>query len=167
MVFRHFGSKATLFEAAAVAPVVTFMDDYAAEWATRDIGRTDAVQQVRDFVTRLLEVMDGDRELLIAILAAGQFDETLASAAARLQAAFARIIALFERMVDTELTARGLENPDRPAYSRVLLGIVIAFSLHADWLGIGDQPGQVTVERMLEEAARMAIYGVTAGDRSR
>ena len=160
MVFRHFGSKTALFEEAAVEPVVAFMDDYIAEWATRDIGFTEPVGQAHDFLSRLVEVMDADRPLLLAILTAGQFDETLEPAAQRLREAFGRIIELFERIIDTELTARGLARPDRPAYSRVLLSMVIAFSLHADWLAIGEQPGQVSRERMLREAARTAILGV-------
>jgi AcrR family transcriptional regulator len=160
MVFRHFGSKAALFEEAAVEPVIAFMDDYVAEWGTREHGSTDAVQEVHDFVSRLHEVMQADRQLLIAILAAGQFDETLELAADRLNGAFRRIIEMFEAMVDTEFTLRGLDTPDRPAFARVLLGIVIAFSLHAGWLASGDGMHEVGVDRLLNEAARLAVFGV-------
>ena len=161
MVFRHFGSKAALFEEAAVEPVVAFMDDYVAEWGSRDHGATDAVSEVRDFVSRLLEVLRADRQLLVAILAAGQFDEALEPAAERLQLAFARIIELFEGMVETEFTLRGLDTPDRPAFARLLLGIVVALSLHADWLEIdGSANGGVSFDRMLDEAARVIVFGV-------
>jgi AcrR family transcriptional regulator len=160
MVFRHFGSKASLFEEAAVEPVVAFMDDYVAEWGAREHGSADPVREVRDFISRLLEVMRGDRQLLAAILAAGQFDDALAPAALRLQQAFGRIIEMFEGMVETEFTLRRLDAPDRPAFARVLLGIVIAFSLHADWLAIGDDPHDVGFNRMLDEAARLSVFGV-------
>lgn len=161
MVFRYFGSKAALFEEAAVEPVVAFMDDYVAEWGTREHGSTDAVREVRDFTSRLLEVLDADRELLVAILAAGQFDPALEPAAERLQDAFGRIIEMFEGMVETEFTIRELETPDRPAFARVLLGLVVAFSLHGDWLQIGN--GGVSRDRMIDEAARMTVFGVTDG----
>jgi AcrR family transcriptional regulator len=160
MVFRHFGSKVALFEEAAVAPVIAFMDDYVAEWGTRDHGSTEAVRDVRDFTSRLLEVMAADRPLLIAILAAGQFDDELLPAAERVRDAFGRVTAMFETMIETEFTLRGLEAPDRPAFARVLLGIVIAFSLHGSWLGIGDDDYGIAVARMLDEAARLAVYGV-------
>jgi AcrR family transcriptional regulator len=163
MIFRHFGSKAALFQEAAVEPVVGFMDDYVAEWGTRDHGFTEPVREARDFISRLLEVMHGDRELLIAILSAGQFDEALEPAATRLTEAFGRIIEMFEGIIETEFTLRGLGTPDRPAFARVLLGIVIAFSLHADWLALGDDAGQVSFDRILDEAARMAVFGVRAG----
>lgn len=164
MVFRHFGSKAALFEEAAVEPVVAFMDAYVAEWGAREHGATDAVGEVRDFLSRALEVMRGDRQLLGAILAAGQLDEALEPAAERLQAAFARIIEMFEGMVETEFTLRGLETPDRPAFARLLLGIVISLSLHAEWLEIGPGSGPaVSEDRMIDEAARVAVFGVNSG----
>jgi hypothetical protein len=70
------------------------------------------------------------------------------------------VTAMFETMIETEFTLRGLEAPDRPAFARVLLGIVIAFSLHGSWLGIGDDDYGIAVARMLDEAARLAVYGV-------
>jgi AcrR family transcriptional regulator len=161
MVFRYFGSKAALFEEAAVEPVVAFMDGYVEEWGAREHGSTDAVREVRDFTSRLLDVLDADRELLVAIMAAGQFDPALEPAAEQLQEAFGRIIEMFEGMIETEFTIRELETPDRPAFARVLLGLVVAFSLHGDWLQIGT--GGVSQDRMLDEAARMTVFGVTDG----
>lgn len=158
MVFRYFGTKAKLFEEAAVEPVVAFMDAYVAEWGDREHGSADAVSEVRDFTGRLLEVMHGDRQLLVAILAAGQFDPALEPAADRLQAAFGRIIAMFEGIVAAEFALRGLDTPDQQAFVRTLLGIVITFALHADWLQIGDA---VSLDRVLDEAARMTVHGVS------
>lgn len=163
MVFRHFGSKAALFEEAAVEPVIAFMDDYVAEWSAREHGSIDPIREARDFLGRLLDVMHADRQLLVAILAAGQFDQALEPAAERLQEAFGRIIEMFEAIVETEFTVRGLETPDRPAFARVLLGIVVAFSLHADWLRIGDDTQDIAFDRALDEAARMAVFGVNPG----
>jgi AcrR family transcriptional regulator len=163
MIFRHFGSKAALFEEAAVEPVVAFMDRYVAEWGAREHGATDPVREVRDFLSRLFEVMHGDRQLLIAIMTAGQFDAALEPAAARLQQAFGRIVGMFEGIVETEFTLRGLQTPDRPAFARLLLGIVIALSLHLDWLGIGPGEQEVSFGRMLDEATRTVVFGVTPG----
>src|SRR5262245_37760274 len=167
MLFRHFGSKAALFEEAAVEPVVAFMDDYVAEWQGRDHGATDPVAEVRDFLSRLTAVMAADRQLLLAILAAGQFDDALEAAADRLRQAFARVIDLFEGMIETEFSLRGLETPDRTAFARLLLGVVISLSLHGEWLEVdtGSRQG-VSLERMLDEAARVTVFGVNAGPRA-
>lgn len=160
MVFRHFGSKAALFEEAAVEPVVTFIDDYVAEWDAREHGSADAVLEARGFLAGLLEVLHSDRELLVAILAAGQFDEALEPAAKRLQQAFGRVIDGFEKLIAAEFALRGLRTPDQPAFARVLLGIVVALALHADWLTLGENGRSVSFDRMLDEAARVAVYGV-------
>ena len=42
----------------------------------------------------------------------------------------------------------------------MLLGYVIAFALHGDWLQIG---GRMALDRVLDEAARMTVYGVDGG----
>jgi AcrR family transcriptional regulator len=162
MVFRHFGSKAALFEEAAVEPVVAFMDGFVAEWEASEHGSATAFWEVRDYLGGLRDVMRADRQLLVAILAAGQFDPALEPAAERLQAACGRIIELFEGVVDTEFDLRGLNAPDRPAFARLLLGLVMALSLHAGWLHIED--GDVGADRMLDEAARMIVFGVGDGD---
>lgn len=166
MLFRYYGSKAALFEQAAVEPVIAFMDGYVAEWGSREHGAADAIGEVRGFLTRLIEVMRADRELLLAIQSAGQFDPALEPAAERLREAFRRITRMFETVVDTEFDLRGLHSSDRPAFVRVLLGMVIAFSLHDDWLDVGDEPGLIGFDRLIEEASRVAVFGVTAGPQS-
>lgn len=161
MIFRYYGSKAALFEQAAVEPVVAFMDDYIAEWTAREHGAADAVSEARGFLKRLIEVMRADRELLLAIQAAGQFDTALEPAADRLREAFRRIARMFETVVETEFTLRGLHSSDRAAFVRVLLGMVIALSLHDDWLDVGEGKGFVSFERLIDEAARVAVFGVS------
>jgi AcrR family transcriptional regulator len=161
MLFRYHGSKLALFEQAAVEPVVAFMDEYIAEWGAREHGSADAVSEVRGFLTRLIEVIRSDRELLLAIQAAGQFSEALEPAAEQLRQAFRRIATMFETVVETEFTLRGLHSSDRKAFVRVLLGMIIAFSLHADWLDVGDKKGLMPFDRLIEEAARVAVFGVT------
>jgi AcrR family transcriptional regulator len=158
MVFRHFGSKVALFEEAAVGPVVAFMDGYVADWESRPHGAAAPFFETRDFLERLLEVLSADRQLLVAILAAGQFDPALEPAAARLDLAFGRIVELFSGIVETEFDLRGLDQPDRPAFARLLLGIVLSLSLHADWLDAGE--GGIAMDRLLDEAARMIVFGV-------
>jgi AcrR family transcriptional regulator len=160
MLFRYYGSKAALFEQAAIEPVVGFMDEYVAEWGAREHGSADAVDEVRGFLIRLIEVMQADRELLLAIQAAGQFGDVPESAAERLREAFRRVAGMFENVVDTEFTLRGLESSDRPAFVRVLLALVLAFSLHADWLDVGDEPGLMPFDRLIDEAARVMVFGV-------
>jgi AcrR family transcriptional regulator len=162
MVFRHYGSKATLFERAAVEPVIAFMDEYSAEWGTREHGSLDPVDELHGFLKRLSDVLRGERELLLAIQAAGEFDESLRPAADRVRDAFGRVATAFESLVEVEFSIRGLRTPDPTAFVRVLIGLVLAMSLHFDWLTSGeDTDMSLSLERLLREASRLAVFGVS------
>lgn len=173
MVFRHFGTKTTLFEEAALEPLVAFIDDYVAEWNDRPHGRRDSQAEVRDFLMRLLGVLDGERALLVAVLAAGHFNADLAPAALRLEQAFGRVLELTEQMLAEELSVRGLHTENRPALARIMVGLVISFALTPNWLKIGEQScqiaaagnvraaGDVPVADVITEAARVIVRGLT------
>jgi AcrR family transcriptional regulator len=155
MLFRHFGSKRALFEEAAVEPVVRFIDDYVEEWTQRDHGQRDAEDEVRELLTRLCEVLAGDRKMLVAILAAGQFDPDLEPSFARVADAFGRVIALLDGMLAEELGVRGLHSSDRAALARVLLAVPMSLALHAEWLRVDG-----ALDTVVAEAARVIVHGV-------
>ena len=163
LLFRYYGSKVALFEQAAVEPVVACMEAFIAEWSAREHGSAEPVSEMRGFLTRLVEVARGERELMVAIQAAGEHDPALAPAAEQLRAGFRRIARMLEEVVQTEFDLRGLHSTDRPAFARALIGWVIAFSLHGDWLEVGDGTGLIALDRLIDEAARVAVYGVTPG----
>jgi AcrR family transcriptional regulator len=160
MVFRHFGTKTALFEEAALEPVVAFIDDYVAEWDDRPHGRRDPEAELRDFFTRLFDVLIADRALLIAILAAGEFNEDLTPAANKLELAFGRVLELFERMLAEELALRGMHTDSRPALVRVMVGLTVSFALTPSWLRIGDRPHDISANEVIAEAARVIARGL-------
>jgi AcrR family transcriptional regulator len=161
MVFRHFGTKTALFEEAALEPVVAFIDGYVAEWEARPHGRRSPEAELREFFTRLLGVLSAERELLLAVLAAGHFHADLAPAARRLEQAFERVLELIEGMLAEELVVRGLRTEHRPALARILVGLTISFALTPDWLLIGEAPGEVPAADVIAEAARVIVHGLT------
>jgi AcrR family transcriptional regulator len=155
MLFRHFGSKTALFEEAAVDPVIRFIDDYVAEWTSRDHGQRDAEDEVRELLARLCEVFSEDRNMLVAILAAGQFDPDLEASSVRLVEAFGRVVALLDGMLAEELAVRGLHSRDHAALARVLLAVPLSLALHAEWLRVAG-----TLDAVIAEAARAIVHGV-------
>src|SRR6201998_4590316 len=48
MIFRHFGSKAKLFEEAVLAPFNTFVNEYMADWAARPRGGETLYEGAQD-----------------------------------------------------------------------------------------------------------------------
>jgi AcrR family transcriptional regulator len=45
MIFRHFGTKANLFQEAVVAPFSEFMDNYISDYRSREHGTLSAQQE--------------------------------------------------------------------------------------------------------------------------
>src|SRR5437016_3595210 len=69
VLFRHFGSKAVLFEEAATAPFQEFMHGYLESWKSGRIpGQGDVLQLARDFYGRLYDVLVAHRKMLAIVL---------------------------------------------------------------------------------------------------
>lgn len=68
-VFRHFSSKAALFEVTAVGPLVQFMNDFAAGIATRP--DEDPGPLTLRFISRLYDLCMANRQILLSLAAQG------------------------------------------------------------------------------------------------
>jgi len=66
MLFRHFGSKAGLFEEAVLAPFNDFISRFTDDWANRPHGVLGPVQEARDFYRGLYRVLAENRRLIRA-----------------------------------------------------------------------------------------------------
>lgn len=67
MLFRHFGTKAALFEEAALGPMVEFVSGFTRRWQTLDIERSDPQQVAEDYITGLLDLFTTHRALLAGL----------------------------------------------------------------------------------------------------
>jgi AcrR family transcriptional regulator len=161
MLFRHFGTKANLFQEAAVAPFVEFMRSYVADYRAREHGRLSAEEEGRRLYAGLFAALREQREPLMALLSAGRFAPVADEVSAQVREAFAQVIALFEEVVATESAERGFTDPDLPATVRVMFGMVLSAALHDDWMGMGTGPDDR--DRMLAAMTRMAVRGLGAG----
>lgn len=157
MLFRHFGSKAKLFQEAAVAPFVEFMTRYIEDYRAREHGALTAEQEGRQFFDGLFHALREQRELLIALMSAHQFDQVLDDISSQVRGAFAQVLALFEEVVATESEERGFTDFDLAASVRVMLSMVLSVALHGDWLLIDDQAGY---QRVLDAMTTMAVHGL-------
>jgi AcrR family transcriptional regulator len=160
MLFRHFGSKANLFQEAAVTPFVQFMERYVADYRAREHGRLSAEQEGRRLYEGLFAALREQREPLMALLSAGRFAPVADEVAGQVRGAFAQLIQMFEEVVATESRERGFTEPDLPATVRVMFGMVLAAALHDDWLTLG---GPDDHDRLLAAMTRMAVRGLGAG----
>jgi AcrR family transcriptional regulator len=68
-VFRHFGSKAGIFEAAVMSPFIELIETYIASWEHDPAPDTDTEQRVEVFLEGLFDLACEHRTLLLTAVA--------------------------------------------------------------------------------------------------
>lgn len=136
MIFRHFGTKANLFQEAVVAPFTSFIQQYMADYRGREHGVRSPYEEGLDLYTGLFEVLHGEREVLLALMAARQFDDLPAAAAKQVDQAFAEVLTVIEEVVGTESVERGFSGFDLGPTVRAMFAMVLSVALHGDWMGL-------------------------------
>lgn len=69
MLFRHFGSKANLFEQAVFAPFIGFIDEFVDRWSNMDYADLAAPELARTYVRGIYQLLVSNRDLLATLLA--------------------------------------------------------------------------------------------------
>jgi AcrR family transcriptional regulator len=157
MIFRHFGSKANLFQESVIEPFTSFMQRYIADYRSREHGKLSPEEEGRAFYTGLFNVLRAEREALLALMAARQFDDLPDTASAEVEAAFAEVLALVEEVVATEAQERHFTDFDLAPTVRVMFSMVLAAALHGDWMGMGRK---VSYDRVLETMTQLTVRGL-------
>ena len=157
MIFRHFGSKSNLFQEAVVQPFTSFMQRYIADYHSREHGQLSPEEEGRALYSGLFEVLRAEREALLALMAARQFDDLPDTASAEVDAAFGQVLALMEEVVATEAEERRFTDFDLVPTVRVMFSMVLAAALHGDWLGIGHT---VSYDRILDSMTQLTVRGL-------
>src|SRR5438552_14399993 len=68
-LFRHFGTKANLFQTAVIAPFHDFIDEYVRQWEERPKGVRDASSETFDFYSGVFHILKENRNLVLALAA--------------------------------------------------------------------------------------------------
>src|SRR3546814_11923425 len=74
MLFRHFGSKASLFSEASLQPFNDFLSQFAASWGVHvDEAELDE-SYLQEFVGGLYELARDRRKLIIDLVSAAEYE---------------------------------------------------------------------------------------------
>ncbi|HTK66083.1 MAG TPA: helix-turn-helix domain-containing protein [Pseudonocardia sp.] len=73
-IYRHFGSKAKLFETAVGEPYRRFMADYMGSWTEDTLGPKTGEEVVAEFAVGLYEALSANRDLILAYILAEKFE---------------------------------------------------------------------------------------------
>jgi len=154
LLFRHFGTKARLFELAVLDPFREFLDGYV---AARPADLTEPLPAAevpsRDYVESLYDLLSTHRELVMALLAARAYEVGL-MATPELSDALDRL----ETLVDLEVSRRGLGAVDVPVTIRATFAMVAAMAVFGQWLFPSDAlpPRELVVDEMV----RFMVHGL-------
>jgi AcrR family transcriptional regulator len=161
MIFRHFGNKANLFQEAVIDPFASFVNDYVADYRSREHGKLSPQEEGRALYYGFLEVLTAERGALFAVTMARQYGELPEAACGQIDEAFDHVTTVLEEIVGTEARERGFTVPDLAASVRTMFGMVLAVALHGDWLGVDRQ---VTLDEMVEAMTTFSVRGLGVPD---
>lgn len=146
LIYKQFGSKPALFEAAVVEPFRAALDDFTERWtASGDPGTGEFT--AREYVEALYDLLEGHAELLLAIMADRRGERPLVP-----------LFRELERVASAVLDSQGWTGVDIPVLARMHFGMVAfnaAFgeSLYPDGVAA---PGR---QRVVDEAAAFMVHG--------
>ena len=163
-LFRHFPSKAELFDVAVIAPVQDFMVDFVGKREGRPHGSRDPVEATRDFYGELYDELDRDARLLVALVAALAFDESDTELAAQVRPTLQGLLTGLDEHFAREFSDRGF-GVDARLGLRVMFGMVLGVAVHGDWLFAADE--RPSRDALVEEMTRLTVFGLGGGDQPR
>jgi len=156
-LFRHVPSKAALFREAVVSPVEAFVLDFGERWADRPRGSRAAEVEIREFFTNLLTVIEGERHLLLALMAALAYEPEDADFP-ELQKTLSPLLSTLDEIFTVEAGIRGW-SLDPVIGVRMIVGMALAVTIHSDWLFAGHQPPRRAA--LVEELTKLTTWGVS------
>lgn len=152
LLFRHFGSKAGLFDEAVLAPFEGFVSDWASRWQQLRISGETLDELGREYIDLLYGFLEQNRQLVVALLSARAHHPTTDE---RLDELFARL----EQTVRDGAARYGLPIRDPTATVRLTFGMVLSAVVHAQILFPAKSP--LTRSQIIEEITRYMLYGIT------
>ena len=158
MLFRHFGTKAGLFEQAVLAPFNDYISEYMDAWQNRPHGVVGPVQEARAFYGGFYEVLSANRRLIRALIAAETAQGPLAATRAGAPA-LGTILERFEQVIRRERDERGFRSFDPAVQTRLMFGLVFSIALHEDWMFDGSTGLRPDAGTLIDEMAKMTIHG--------
>ena len=156
-IFRHFGTKEGLFEAAVAEPLQACITRFLDSWRHHEPGSRSNVDIVRSFMILFQGTLQRNRALFLAYfltpnLAArpgGVGEESMLSTQ----------LSIIARRVGDEANRRGFGSADIPIAVRCAAGIALSMSLHGQLL-FPSGSNRPDDDRILNEMVAFALAGI-------
>jgi len=155
LLFRHFGTKAQLFERAVIDPINGFIRDYVEQWMVRSVSDDTLERMVRAYVDGFYGLRLEHGDLLLALISAQAYDEIDDADGA---SPISRLLDELEAVPTREAERRGLDF-DVQIATRLVVGMVIAMAVLDKWMFTTGRrrPGR---KRIVNEMVGMVLHGL-------
>lgn len=163
LIFRSVGNKERLFREAVLEPYDEFVASFVARWEAEKTPLSNQ-DMMGTFIRELYELLDGHRELILALVSANAFSEPRIHppGGSILNDALDTLVAHTER----ERDMRGFGDIDVGLAVRSVVGLLMAVTLLDDWL-LPPAGGRPDREHLLTELTRFALGGLTPPTQAR
>ena len=155
LLFRHFGTKAQLFERAVIDPINEFISDYVEQWTARPGGEHTVERVAFAYVDGFYRLLLEHGDLLLALITAQAYEGIDGVDGA---SPLSRLLDELEAVPDREAALRGLSF-DVQIATRLVVGMVMAMALLDNWMFA---PGarRPSRKRIVNEMVGMVVQGL-------
>jgi AcrR family transcriptional regulator len=155
LLFRHFGTKAQLFERAVIDPINEFISDYVERWMAGPVSDHSVERMTYAYVDGFYRLLLENGDLLMALITAQAYETVDEVDGA---SPISRILDELEAVPAREAKRRGLDF-DVQIATRLVVGMVMAMALLDKWIFA---PGKrrPSRQRIVDEMVGMVLHGL-------
>ncbi len=155
LLFRHFGSKAALFEQAIFEPFKAAVAGVVEKWEGYSADPHTPADVARDYVESMYELLADHRELIMALMTVRRYESGVADAGG---SPLADMLDQLERIGSFELSANQWQGVNVRIAIRLMFGMVVSMTALDDWLF---DPGErhPTRDEIVDEIVGMILHG--------
>jgi len=156
LLFRHFGTKAALFEEAVVKPFGRFINDYVDRWEANSAADTAEIKLTEDYIGGLYDVLSEHKHIVVALVATHAYEEGLGDAVLN---SFTAPMERLESLVSGLTMANKYPNVDPALSIRAIISMILGWAVLDEWLY---QPGKrrPARRRVVNEMTNMLLHGM-------
>jgi AcrR family transcriptional regulator len=160
LLFRHFGSKAGLYEAAVIRPFAAFLDSFTKAWVDRRDPHPVELP-VYEFTSWTYRELRRHRSLALALFGALLHDDGPEIDSSTLR----KLLDQCTAVIDYEARLRGWDHIDVPIATRLMLGMIVSAALFKEWSY--EVPEQVDDQQVIDQVVTLVLRGVDSEGESR
>lgn len=167
LLFRHFGTKAGLFQEAIVDPTARVIADYLTQWEEQqEISRQDEEESwpdplerlIRVWVEGLFDVLSEHREQVRALLITNAHEVRATDGTSGLDSPVSQILDRLQELGKNEISARGYTGIDASIAVCLAFSLVLGVAVLDEVAFSSPLPNR---EAVLDEIVTLVISGTT------